>query len=78
MKLCLILMCAFSLGVSANTYAQQERVSLKMENVTLKTLLNFIQQCFQGNIFHFQAHTLLLRIGVRRYSQRKCTHQNQA
>lgn len=44
MKLCLILMCAFSLGVSANTYAQQERVSLKMENVTLKTLLDEIQQ----------------------------------
>ena len=44
MKLCLILMCAFSFGVSANTYAQQERVSLKMENVTLKVLLDEIQQ----------------------------------
>lgn len=56
MKLCLILVCAFSLSVSANTYAQQERVSLQMEKVTLKTLLDEIQEQTQ---LHFMLNQKL-------------------
>ncbi|WP_187376727.1 MULTISPECIES: SusC/RagA family TonB-linked outer membrane protein [Butyricimonas] len=44
MKLCLILICVFSFGLSATTVAQQERVSLNLENVTLKTVLDKIQE----------------------------------
>ncbi len=44
MKLCFILICVFSFGLSATTKAQQERVSLNLENVTLKTVLDKIQE----------------------------------
>lgn len=53
MKLCLILMCAFSLGLSATTHAQQERISLNMQQVTLKRLLDEIQQQTQ---LHFMVN----------------------
>ncbi|MDE7073976.1 MAG: secretin and TonB N-terminal domain-containing protein, partial [Odoribacter sp.] len=49
MKLCLILLCAFSFGVSAKTMAQQERVSLQLEKVELKTVLEKIQEQTQVN-----------------------------
>lgn len=49
MKLCLILVCVFSFGLSATTKAQQERVSLKLENVSLKILLDKIQEQTQLN-----------------------------
>lgn len=44
MKLCFILICVFSFGLSATTVAQQERVSLNLENVTLKIVLDKIQE----------------------------------
>ena len=44
MKLCLILMCVCSFGLSAKSLAQQERVNLELEKVTLKTLLDKIQE----------------------------------
>ena len=49
MKLCLILVCVFSFGLSETTKAQQERVSLKLENVSLKILLDKIQEQTQLN-----------------------------
>ena len=49
MKLCLILVCIFSFGLSATTKAQQERVSLKLEIVSLKILLDKIQEQTQLN-----------------------------
>lgn len=53
MKLCLMLMCAFSLGLSATTHAQQERVSLNLKEVSLKVLLDEIQG--QANL-HFMVN----------------------
>lgn len=44
MKICLVLMCTFSLGLSAATYAQQERVTLRLKEVTLKVLLDEVQR----------------------------------
>ena len=44
MKLSILLICVFSFGLSATTKAQQERVSLNLENVTLKTVLDKIQE----------------------------------
>lgn len=49
MKLCLILMCVCSFGLSAKSLAQQERVNLELEKVTLKTLLDKIQEQTQLN-----------------------------
>ena len=43
-RLCFILVCAFSFGLSAKTLAQQERVSLHLERVELKTVLEKIQE----------------------------------
>lgn len=44
MRLCFILLFAFSFGLSAKTKAQEERVSLHLENVELKTVLEKIQE----------------------------------
>lgn len=44
MKICLVLMCTFSLGLSAATYAQQERITLSLKEVTLKVLLDEVQR----------------------------------
>lgn len=49
MKLCLILMCVCSFGLSAKSLAQQERVNLELERVSLKTLLDKIQEQTQLN-----------------------------
>ena len=44
MKLSFLLMCAFTFSLSASTLAQQERVSLRMEEASVKALLNEIQR----------------------------------
>ena len=44
MRLFLVLMIGFTFSLSASTYAQQERVSLNMKNVTVKVLLDEIQR----------------------------------
>ena len=44
MRLFLFLMCFFTFSLSANTFAQQERVSLNMTGVTVKMLLDEIQR----------------------------------
>ena len=44
MKLCILLMLCFSWGVSASTFAQQERVNLDLKKVSIKELFNEIQK----------------------------------
>lgn len=44
MKLSFLLVCVFTLSLSASTWAQQERVSLKMQEVSVNTLLKEIQR----------------------------------
>lgn len=44
MKLFWVLMCAFTFSVSANTFAQQERVSLDLKDVAIRTLFDEIQR----------------------------------
>lgn len=53
MKLCLLFICIFTLTLSASSFAQQERVSLDLKNVSVKVLLDEIQKqtnwCFLFN-----------------------------
>ena len=49
MKLFWILMCVFTFSVSANTLAQQERVSLNLKNVAVRVLFDEIQR--QTNLY---------------------------
>ena len=53
MKLCLLFICVFTLTLSASSFAQQERVSLDLKNVSVKVLLDEIQKqtswCFLFN-----------------------------
>lgn len=44
MKLCFILIFVFSFGLSATTRAQQERVSLKLQHVSLREVLEQIRE----------------------------------
>lgn len=44
MKLFLILMCGFTFSLSARSLAQDERVNLDLQNVSVNTLLNEIQR----------------------------------
>ena len=44
MRMCLVLLSCFTFSLSASTYAQQERVSLNMKEVTVKMLLDEIQR----------------------------------
>ena len=53
MKLCLLFICVFTLTLSASSFAQQERVSFDLKNVSVKVLLDEIQKqtswCFLFN-----------------------------
>ena len=53
MRLCFLLICGFTFSLSANSLAQQERVTLNLKNVTVKVLLDEIQRqtklCFIFN-----------------------------
>ena len=53
MKLCLLLICCFTLTLSASSFAQQERVSFDLKNVSVKVVLDEIQKqtnlCFIFN-----------------------------
>ena len=49
MKFFWILMCAFTFSVSANSFAQQERVSLNLKDVAVRTLFDEIQR--QTNLY---------------------------
>lgn len=53
MKLCLLFICVFTLTLSANSFAQQERVSFNLKNVSVKVVLDEIQKqtnlCFLFN-----------------------------
>ena len=42
MKLCIILVCLFSFSLSATTLAQRERVSMKLQEVSLRQVLEQI------------------------------------
>lgn len=44
MKLFFLLTCCFTLSLSANSLAQQERVSLKMKNVGVEKLFDEVQR----------------------------------
>ena len=44
MKLFFLLTCCFTLSLSANSLAQQERVSLKMKNVGVEELFDEVQR----------------------------------
>ena len=44
MKLCVLLMFAFSFTMVANTHAQQERVNLDLKNVSIKNLFGEIRK----------------------------------
>ncbi len=54
MRMCLVLLSCFTFSLSASSFAQQERVSLKMKEVTVKMLLDEIQR--QTNL-HFIFNT---------------------
>ena len=44
MKLFIFLMCCFTFSLSANSFAQQERVNLDLRDVSIKTLFSEIQR----------------------------------
>ena len=44
MKLCVMLVCLFSFSLSANTLAQQERVNMKLQEVSIKQVLEEIRE----------------------------------
>lgn len=53
MRLCILLILGFTLSLSARSYAQQERVTFDLKNVSVKTLLDEIRKqtklCFLFN-----------------------------
>ena len=49
MKLCISFMLCFTLGLSASTVAQQQKVNLDLSNVSMKVLFNEIQK--QTNLY---------------------------
>ena len=61
MKLFWILMCLFTFSVSANTLAQQERVSLNLKDVAVRTLFDEIQR--QTNLYFVFNTELTDRLG---------------
>lgn len=44
MKLCIVLVCLFSFSLSANTLAQRERVNMKLQEVSLRQVLEQIRE----------------------------------
>ena len=54
MKLFIFLMCCFTFSLSANSFAQQEKVNLDLQGVSIKTLFSEIQR--QTNL-HFIFNT---------------------
>lgn len=54
MKLFIFLMCCFTFSLSANSFAQQEKVNLDLQGVSMKTLFSEIQR--QTNL-HFIFNT---------------------
>lgn len=61
MKLFWILICVFTFSVSANTLAQQERVSLNLKDVEVRTLFDEIQR--QTNLYFVFNTELTDRLG---------------
>lgn len=61
MKLFWILMCVFTFSVSANTLAQQERVSLNLKDVAVRALFDEIQR--QTNLYFVFNTELTDRLG---------------
>lgn len=61
MKLFVMCMCFFSLGISAKTMAQQERVRLNMKEVSFQTLFNEIQR--QTKLAFLFNHELVDQLG---------------
>ena len=61
MKLFWILMCLFTFSVSANTLAQQERVSLNLKDVAVRALFDEIQR--QTNLYFVFNTELTDRLG---------------
>ena len=66
MKLFIFLMCCFTFSLSANSFAQQEKVNLDLQGVSIKTLFSEIQR--QTNlhfIFNTEQTELLNKLTVR-------------
>ena len=66
MKLFIFLMCCFTFSLSANSLAQQEKVNLDLQGVSIKTLFSEIQR--QTNlhfIFNTEQTELMNKLTVR-------------
>ena len=66
MKLFIFLMCCFTFSLSANSFAQQEKVNLDLQGVSIKTLFSEIQR--QTNlhfIFNTEQTELLNKLTVK-------------
>lgn len=74
MKLFWILMCVFTFSVSANTLAQQERVSLDLKDVAMRTLFDEIQR--QTNLYFVFNTELTDRLGRLSVSVKNETVEN--
>ena len=66
MKLCISLLLCFTLGLSASTLAQQERVNLDLKQVSIKVLFDEIQkQTNLSFVFNTEQATKLGLVSVR-------------
>lgn len=74
MKLFWILMCVFTFSVSANTLAQQERVSLDLKDVAMRTLFDEIQR--QTSLYFVFNTELTDRLGLLSVSVKGETVEN--
>lgn len=70
MRLCLVLLCVFTLSATARTFAQNERVSLNLVNVSVKELFDEIQRqtqfCF---LFNPEQTALIGKLSVKAEQQ---------
>lgn len=66
MKLCISLLLCFTLGLSASTLAQQERVNLDLKDVSIKVLFDEIQkQTNLSFVFNTEQAAKLGSVSVR-------------
>ena len=61
MKLCIILVCLFSFSLSATTLAQRERVNMKLQDVSLRQVLEQIRE--QTNLQFMMSKEQGVRVG---------------
>ena len=61
MKLCIILVCLFSFSLSATTLAQRERVSMKLQEVSLRQVLELYVlawECGVKTVYYVRSKSL--------------------